>query len=197
VGNPYPANFEDAGGTVRITGLVDFTDAGNQPGGGAAAVTWSTPVVVDDATLKQLPTGSSVVVVPAPGSGKVTLALAAYFIADFAVAYTGIDADGSSLSVSQLAQFQNLVSASDTSLTGLLTATNVADGAQIYQFFRAYAARGNDLPTAITTPQSNVIGAVSGNDHPLYLGAGNTLDFTGGDAANTLTVSVLYTVLSV
>lgn len=33
MGNPYPANFEDRDGTIRLQGQVDFTDSGNQPGG--------------------------------------------------------------------------------------------------------------------------------------------------------------------
>ncbi len=32
--NPYPAEFTDAEGTVRLSGEIDFTDAQNQPGGG-------------------------------------------------------------------------------------------------------------------------------------------------------------------
>lgn len=31
MGNPYPANVESADGSVRLSGQVDFTDAGNQP----------------------------------------------------------------------------------------------------------------------------------------------------------------------
>lgn len=30
--NPYPADFQDGGGNVRISGRVDFTDPDNQPG---------------------------------------------------------------------------------------------------------------------------------------------------------------------
>lgn len=36
MGNPYPANFTQPDGSVRLSGDVVFTDAGNQPGGGGS-----------------------------------------------------------------------------------------------------------------------------------------------------------------
>ena len=36
MGNPYPAEFEDHAGVERLVGTIDFTDPGNQPGGGFA-----------------------------------------------------------------------------------------------------------------------------------------------------------------
>lgn len=38
MGNPYPVEITDEQGEARLTGLADFTDSGNQPGGGSLAV---------------------------------------------------------------------------------------------------------------------------------------------------------------
>lgn len=83
MGNPYPARWEDAGGSpIKLAGQVTFTDASNQPGGGS-----SSNIPTAD------PTGVSINTTtysnPVTGSGKLTTLVFPQDTAAFAIAISG------------------------------------------------------------------------------------------------------------
>jgi hypothetical protein len=164
----------------------------------------SATVTLDDSQVKALP-GTDVELVAAPGSGKLILPLYAIFITNFAVAYSGIDAntDFPAIWVSQqtspiyLTEFidsdESVVD--QTSLTQLLTTTN--------EFGRVTYTLLPQSTSYIQAPTGATLVAPSGGSFnpdeydnlPLKIGADNSGNFTGGDPANSLQITVLYTVL--
>lgn len=64
MGNPYPADFLEPDGSVRLGGAIDFTDQNNQPGGGSNPVNRGEYVVSNftvsaDGSFTQIPWVSS------------------------------------------------------------------------------------------------------------------------------------------
>lgn len=188
-------------------------DAGWEPAGGSSAVL-SASAALTNAQIKALP-GTDIQLIAAPGSGKMIIPLVAYLIADFAVAYGGIDADteypavwvAHKTSPIYLAEFVNNpgtdnVEAAQAGLTAFLTGTNEF-GTVLWNLFPIHP-----LLTVTVTPSTGIgsgsttSGGGGGSpadyeDVSFKIGADNSINFTGGDAANTLNVTVLYTVLDV
>lgn len=182
-------------------------------GGGTStsAVLASTPVVLTNAQIKALP-GTDIQLVAAPGASKTILPLYAFLTADFAVAYSGIDANteypavwlAQSNSPIYLNEFIDQPSAEGgSSLTSFLTTTNESGRVgYTLELVQSWAVRGSVsggttvtgiAQSGLSAPFSpDALGNVS-----LKIGADNSVNFGGGNAANTLTVSVLYTVLDV
>lgn len=177
------------------------------PGGSRPVL--SASIALNNAQIKALP-GTDMEIVAAPGAGKLIMPLCAFLLADFAVAYSGIDAD-TEYPALWVAHANNniylseLIDEPDTprsTLTDFLTQTN------------EFGAFGRTLVPGVTligglpvlTNQNVVYAAPSINadgdpsaaeDAPLKLGADNSINFGGGDAANTLIVTALYTILDV
>lgn len=74
--NPYPAAVRDTDGITRLTGAVDFTDPGNQPGGAGGAVN---SVTAGDASVTVAGTA------PDPTVAVAALGVTAAKLADLAV----------------------------------------------------------------------------------------------------------------
>jgi hypothetical protein len=171
---PYPsgASFEDA-----------VEDANVQ-------TVYSATVTLTDAQIKALPT-TGVEVVAAPGVGKGLICQSAVIHTNFAVAYTA-DAD-SSIGICRPdgfpASFQ-LVAQSLLQATGelyTLLPGVTTPGAAVEGDFAGYAYVTESLTkTAIENK-----GLVVAN----FLTSSS--DYTGGDAANTMTVTVYYSVFDV
>jgi hypothetical protein len=82
--NPYPASFIDSTGKVRLEGELDFTDPGNQPGGGGgiseidsgdSSVTITDPTGPNvDLSVANSPKVGGVAVTGTPTAGQVPVA---------------------------------------------------------------------------------------------------------------------------
>jgi hypothetical protein len=150
------------------------------PTNGATVQTvYSLKTVLTDAQIKALPT-TLVELVPAQGVGKIVSFLQAVFSSNSIIPYTNLDAD-----------FAGIISWEGSAEA----ATYVDQG-----FF------GNESRVAVINPQGNITGSfiygASGNlflfeNMALTLGIyNNTLgNLTGGDSANTISVTILYTIV--
>jgi hypothetical protein len=82
--NPYPASFIDSTGKVRLEGELDFTDSGNQPGGGGgiseidsgdSSVTITDPTGPNvDLSVANSPKIGGVAITGTPSAGQVPVA---------------------------------------------------------------------------------------------------------------------------
>lgn len=164
-------------------------------GGGGASVVQSASVTLTNAQVLALPT-TAIQLVAAPGAGKILVPLLAWFYVNWTADYTNIDASaalgieyGTTLA-SALATFQE---ATDF---GNQVSNLLADGA-------SHAAVMGPGDFASSTG-----GAVSGRgqfaDDPgvvnaalnVYANNAPSGNFTGGDAANTIQVTVYYNTLT-
>lgn len=182
-------------------------DAGWEPGGGSQAVLSAT-VPLTNAQIKALP-GTDIQLVAAPGASKMIVPLYAFLTADFAVAYSGIDASSEypALWVAHarlpifLAEFINdpdSFATPLTSLTDLLTGTNEF-GAILWRMLplaQSYITGGAPSNAFVIAGGAGP-GPGDLDNAPLKIGADNSINFTGGDAANSMKVTVLYTVLDI
>jgi hypothetical protein len=127
--------------------------------------------------IKALPT-TPVEVVASPGANKAIVAIRGLARLDWVADYTNVDA-GAEIQIDGLGPL--------TDVAGLL-----ALGHSSSAFF---------VPTARSTAVGTFIAAESGwadedyIDRPFVIAAVNTGDFTGGNAGNSLKVSILYTVI--
>lgn len=183
---------------------------------GGSAVLKSTPRTLTDAEVKALP-GADVELIAAPGSGRMIVPVVAYLVNDFAVAYSGIDANtqypavwvAHKSSPIYLAEFIDnpstpLSEVPQAGLTSFLTNTNEF-GPGFWPLFPVHRVGVVDIsgdPEVGLAAGSTLSGGGGGGpadyeDVSFKIGADNSVDFTGGDDANTLTVTVLYTILDV
>lgn len=173
-------------------------------GNGGSSSVLAASVTLIDAQIKALPT-TGVEVAAAPGANKLLMPLAAYLLSDFAVAYSGITANTNypEIWVGQkesggtvLAFFIDEPDGPETALTLFLTSINTF-GRVLWPLYTrlelqptSYVGLGKAL-----SPDPAGDGLI---DLPLIIrGDNNGGNFTGGDPANTLKVTVLYTVLDV
>lgn len=169
---------------------------------GSSAVRKSDPVTLTSAEIKALP-GTDVELVAAPGAGKMIVPQAAYLVSDFASAYSGIDANTEypAIWVSHttrpiyLAELIDDPDGPQSLLTTFLTGTN--EFGPVFYTLLPRQHVSSDGPASQYVGVFSSGGPADYDDVSLKLGADNSINFTGGDAANTLTVTVLYTVLDV
>jgi hypothetical protein len=204
VANPYPVDLASTDGTVRQSGRLTFTDPANQPGGGSQTLRASTPIVLTDAQIRSLPTTTTPELLVAPGAGKVALPVSVAFVTDFAANYTGVDADGSYVGVfwddgADVAQWgdliQNAVGGFTTHLTDLTQLLAPSSSRALLQLPVAYRANTDSNGVASVLAPTRDLAVME--DKHLILFCGNGADFTGGNPANTLTITVYYVLLDV
>jgi hypothetical protein len=190
-----------------VAATASAAKAGGGGGGGSQAVLSAT-VPLTNAQIKALP-GTDIQLVAAPGASKMILPLYAFLTADFAVAYSGIDASSEypALWVAHarlpifLAEFINdpdSFATPLTSLTDLLTGTNEF-GAILWRMLplaQSYITGGAPSNAFVIAGGAGP-GPSDLDNAPLKIGADNSINFTGGDAANSMKVTVLYTVLDI
>lgn len=156
-----------------------------------ASQIFQAPILLTDAQIKALPTvGGGVDLVPAPGAGKALAYVAAFLYLNAAGgAYTNID--------SYVYQFLlrsgegGLIQATGEWSTDFFGATE-----RWCQMITYAIPDGNDPPliniTQGTSTSSDIV------NKPLTLVAPNDLGaFTGGNAANSLTGTISYTIIDV
>jgi hypothetical protein len=143
----------------------------------AALSVYQTITTLTNAQIKALPT-TPVEVVASPGANKAIVAIRGLARLEWVADYTNVDV-GAEMQIDGLGPL--------TDVAGLL-----ALGHSSSAFF---------VPTARSTAVGTFIAAESGwadedyIDRPFVLAAVNTGDFTGGNAGNSLKVSMLYTVI--
>ncbi len=155
-------------------------------GGGSSYLVAS--VELTDAQIKALPTFSSgyIELVPAPGANKVLLL--AYAVLKWNItggAYTNISADNTIViafgDFAGYASNLSTIPVDDVDRITILSQPSFVDGRGSWAGFLDAYVNGVEA--------TNVI------NQPLKLASDNTGDFTGGNAANTLKVTVYYVVV--
>lgn len=153
MGNPYPAAFIDGSGTERFGGEVDFTDAGNQPGGGLPAGITSPA----DGDLAFAPTDNSAPVIRADtaagseAAGSTVIKL----VNDQGDDFFEVDADGTALIKLRQSFSTFTVNDSAGGVSGML---NVQSGG-LLGFYGANPVTKPVVPMTVPTVQ-NVIDAL-------------------------------------
>jgi hypothetical protein len=157
-------------------------------------------MVLNDAQVKALPT-TPVKLVEAPGHGKFIMPVNAILTAHLISDYTNIDATRADIRVwngasgnMELCPALNAGAPDNKAHVTALLAPGVgaADRQTWMGFYAFYSA--TDLGT---TTYTHAVPKANNEDKALLLRLGNgNGDLTGGNAANTLTVIVLYCVLS-
>lgn len=142
------------------------------------------PVTLTDGQIKALPT-TSVTIIPAPGANKVILPIAAFYWLTWHADYATIDAAVSFA----LGNIAGSLQESLGQVSGLL-ASGESAGAVVGPGLQVGSNRVMGLSGMLTSDIVN---------QPLILSALNNTsgNFTGGDASNVLTVTVLYAVISI
>lgn len=154
----------------------------------------SKTVTLTDAQIKALPT-TAVQIVAAPGVGKMIIVLAAHLTCSFVTgAYTNIDADGSVILIDAETNYE---------FTGGFS-NNVAESFSfVTDIFGQTFSRLVEMPPKLVTVALNFPSPPSYEllenieNQAMRIRAFNSGNFTGGDPANTLKVTVLYTVVDV
>lgn len=162
-----------------------FTGLYSPDGGSLLSAT----VTLTDAQIKALPT-TPIEVVAAPGAGKIVIPTQAVLYFDFTAQYTNINV------AAYLGVLQN-------GSSGLLSLLNEAIGSGVSTFLQY----GEDAVATLTQPRILQSSAIAGHVNPasdmvntsLRVEAFNDTDgnFTGGNAANTIKVTVYYIVVDV
>jgi hypothetical protein len=160
----------------------------------------SATVTLTDAQIKALPT-TAVTIVPAPGTGKMLRLIMAHAALTQSAEYTNIDPDESWLSIAyqgdSVASSVVLNHSGDgkEDLDRLLGGGAGSPAAVIFEPFQKTSASWG----ATAEVFSEVGGAIGSANKALNVYAFNNSagDFTGGNSANTLTVTVLYLVIDV
>lgn len=176
---------------VPADSLTPLTAAGDgeiETGGAVEQTVLSRTVTLTDAQIKALPT-TAVELVPAPGAGSIILFLHAFSV--FSAPATGYSMDISPAYLQVYSGDPNAVGDS-TDVSGLVTFGESLTGTHIALFTQKFA--WDDVEGMPKTIQ----GTLDFYDNKaLYLAdawVGNA-NYTGGDAGNSLSVTVLYTVV--
>lgn len=158
-------------------------------GGGGDSVVLSATVTLTDAQIKALPT-TAIEVVAAPGAGKMNYLLSSIWSHDWTADYTNIAAGASMYVSSGNADVSVML---DNTL-GINVTDLLANGADAIAF-----AGAKDRQADVDGVPYAVVATTATNyaNQALTLVAANGVsgDFTGGNAANTLKVTVLYSVI--
>lgn len=182
--------------TVRLgPGYTLLDENGDQIGeggdGGSGAILKSTTALTD-AQIKALPT-TPITLIAAPGASKITFPIAAFLRMHWVADYANIDAGAIVQILSGTQNVMNqLLETAGSPVSGLLAGggpdgTSGWIGAQ---------SRSLAVPTAFHYGISYLYDSDIANK-PLNIAADNqgAGNFTGGNAGNVLTVTVLYTVI--
>lgn len=166
--------------------------SGSSDGGGVGTLAFATKTLTH-AQILALPT-TPVQLLAAPGAASAIIPLHATLTLAWTADYTGIDA----ASIIHIGP-------GTTGTTDSLVPLNEADLLGVSGLLANGEASLSFMPALVFTPPSAatiVSVGLSGDTHtniqnqPLSIGAGNALNFTGGNAANTLSVTVLYYVVA-
>jgi len=172
------------------TGDTDWTpllEATNQ-----VAVLTKT-VTLTDAQIKALPT-TSVDIVPAPSAGRMLVPFAAAFITNFdAAGYTNVD-PGAWVYLQWGSDWASHGPSHDFASVKDANGSILTFGGQ--QFFPVVLGTAND-GNGSNFPPGDVASKFAGKPISAYVINGVLGNLTGGDPANTLTVTVLYAVVDV
>lgn len=182
--------------TTGVSGVLPVANGGTGTASGASLRV--STVVLTDAQIKTLPT-TPVSIVPAPGAGNFICFFYATLMAFFdGGSYTNINANSAGVGLSIGANGQSSYVANDNTTTPALTGFSDFFGTAK----RNFAALVPDLSPssfqqgwgAVSIAQADIGGVLI--NAPMMLSAWNTTnnDLTGGNAANTLTVTVYYAV---
>jgi hypothetical protein len=163
---------------------------------GSSSAVLSASVTLTNAQIKALPT-TSISIVAAPGAGKMIVPVVGYVLSDLTTAYSGIDANTEvpNIWLSSVPSPNYLIPFVDddsplTVLTTLLTTTNEF-GAQLFTVPPVFSVRVNLIQPGASG------GPADWENLAVLIGATNSINFTGGNAANSFVVTLLYTVLDV
>jgi hypothetical protein len=202
------------GGTVALTSDLEITGADVSVEGvsiselradvdelgqaGGDSIIQKTTITLTDAQIKALPT-TPIALVPAPGAGKRNELILALFESAIAAAYTNIGAQSYGMFISYGLTDFGIASINISNGTGAGQA-----GSNALTSLLTLSARIQVIPVHCwsgvhgTTVATEDFAAGTDENAPLVLKCDNTGgNFTGGNAANTLKVTVLYAVLDV
>lgn len=180
-----------------VTSSLDYrvTQLENQGGG---SLLLSNTVTLNNSQILTLPT-TPFVIVPAPGAGKANLIINALVISNLTIPYTNIDTDGNYIGIDYgndifepTSLVVNDVGSGSSDLSALLDGTGA-----IFQLYPIHPP----TPLLTWTNRPVALGAIDNITNivnaPLYLFCYNgSGDFTGGNIANTLKVTIFYVVVT-
>jgi hypothetical protein len=152
---------------------------------------YSASVTLTDAQIKALPT-TGVEVVPAPGAGKAILCQSAVLDYDISVAYTA-DTDAS-------VSIYRAGTSSNATFLGLTQPVLGGTGRYFMMLpgpARAIIADTGTFAYTAHIDQLTTIENMENKGLVVQDREGGVADYTGGDAANTLTVTVYYSIFDV
>lgn len=166
-------------------GIVLGAQVTKFPAAASPSITCQASVTLTDAQIKALPT-TPVEIVAAPGAEKIMIGVGATLITNFTEVYTNLGAtsliQNLTASMTPIRAFTNVLETTSRTVISIGSKSNSNETIGSYASTRAYSFAVNG-PWQIYAENSGEAFEPLG-------------DFTGGNAANTLTVSVLYAILN-